>query len=151
MVSSWYHFLPSTDSLLVVILPNAYLHLFASATILALVSSGASTTAPDSPSLASQPLMSDETAVAATAPITITPNQQTIHAAQFPASANERDVPYPLDCARPFSRSTRIRAFRAFQYASWIKYVSMLLSAAVCDNTVPKFSWSGQNFQVRRR
>jgi hypothetical protein len=68
---------------------NVHLHLFDSAPISALASSGASTTAsapPDSPTLASQSLISDGTVLAATAPITTTPTQQTMHAAQFTAS-----------------------------------------------------------------
>ena len=64
---------------------------------------------PDSPTLASQSLISNGTAVASTA--TTTPTQ---HAAQF--TTNERDV--PQSGQDPLSRSARIRAFRAFQHAS---------------------------------
>jgi hypothetical protein len=85
----------------------------------ALASSGASTTAsapPDSPTLASQSLMSDGTAVAATPLITTTPTLQNMHAAQFTASASERDV--SQSAQDPLSRSARVRAFKAFRLAS---------------------------------
>jgi len=97
---------------------NVHLRLFDSAPISALASSGAFTTAsapPDSPTLASQSLMSNGTAVTSTAPITTTPTQKTMHAAQFIASANERDV---LQSGDLLLRLARIRAFRVFQHAS---------------------------------
>jgi hypothetical protein len=82
---------------------NVHLHLFDSAPNSAPASSTTASALPDSPTLASQSLMSD-----GTAPIT-TPTQQT--------SANEqRDV--PQSAQDPLSRSARIRAFRAFQHAS---------------------------------
>ena len=69
---------------------NVHLHPFDLTPNSALASSGASTTGsapPDLPTLASQSLMSDGTAVASTAPITTTPT--TAHAAQFTSNANE--------------------------------------------------------------
>jgi hypothetical protein len=60
---------------------------------------------PDSPTLATQILMSDGTAGIAT------PTQQT-------SGANEPRGDVPQSVQDPLSRSARIRAFRAFQHAS---------------------------------
>ena len=91
---------------------NIHLHPY-SAPNSARVSSTASTTAsvpPDSPSLASQSLMSDESAP-------ITPTQETNkHGPHLTASAS--DAPQSFSAQDPLSRSARIRAFRAFQHAS---------------------------------
>ena len=85
-------------------------HLFDSSPNSAPASSRTSTTsaAPDSPTLATQSLMSDG--------VPITPTQQTDKHTHL--SADERRGDVPQSAQDPLSRSARIRAFRAFQHAS---------------------------------
>ena len=96
---------------------NVHLHhLFDSAPNSAPASSRASTTTsapPDSPTLATQSLMSDGTPGAP-----ITPTQQTNKHAHLTSGVNEQRGDVPQSAQDPLSRSARIRAFRAFQHAS---------------------------------
>ena len=97
---------------------NVHLHhLFDSAPNSAPPSSRASTRTsapPDSPTLATQSLMSDGTAGA---PITAT-QQTNKHAHLTSGGNNEQRGDVPQSTQDPLSRSARIRAFRAFQQAS---------------------------------
>lgn len=90
---------------------------FGSAPNSALASSRASTASsvpPDSPTLATQPLMSDAEARLA---IPIIPTPQTKHAHFADANDTQRNA-HSQSTQDPLSRAARIRAFRAYQHAS---------------------------------